>query len=116
MRHAGGEFKLENGYEIPINVLADKIGELAQEYSQHIYMRPLCAVSMLFTIDDDKKPQLYKLDPAGHYMGYKATATGEKEQAANSNLEKAFKKNPSFSIEDTIKTAISVLQDVSKVL
>ena len=112
MRQTAGDFKYEMGYDIPINVLAEKISELAQQYSQHIYMRPLCVVSLLFTIDDEKKPQLYKLDPAGYYIGYKATSTGEKEQACTGNLEKAFKKNPSLSTEDTIKTAIKVLQDV----
>jgi len=87
MRQTAGDFKYENGYDIPINVLAEKISELAQQYSQHIYMRPLCVVSLLFTIDDEKRPQLYKLDPAGYYIGYKATATGEKEQAATGNLK-----------------------------
>lgn len=113
MRQTAGDFKYEMGHDIPINVLADKTSELAQEYSQHIYMRPLCVVSLLFTIDDENRPQLYKLDPAGFYIGYKATSAGEKEQAATANLEKAFKKNPSLSVDDTIKTAIKVLQDVN---
>jgi len=112
MRQTAGDFKHENGYDIPINVLAQKMSEVAQSYSQQIYMRPLCVVTLLFTIDDTQKPQLFKLDPAGYYVGYKATATGEKEQAATGNLEKVFKKNPTLSAEDTIKTAIKVLQDV----
>jgi 20S proteasome subunit alpha 1 len=56
---------------MPINVLADKIGELSQLYTQHAYMRPLCVVTILFSIDEERGAQLFKVDPAGHYTGYK---------------------------------------------
>ena len=34
-------------------------------------MRPLGVVSMLIAIDEEKGPQLFKVDPAGYYIGYK---------------------------------------------
>ncbi len=110
MRQFAGDYRNDYGYEIPVNVLAEKVGEVAQMYTQHAYMRPLCVVTILFTFDDERGPQLYKIDPAGHYMGYKATATGEKEQSAVNNLEREFKKNKELSVDDTLRVAIKTLQ------
>jgi 20S proteasome alpha/beta subunit len=42
--------------------------------------------------DDERGPLLYKTDPAGTYMGYKATAAGPKSQEAHNYLEKQYKK------------------------
>ena len=39
--------------------------------SQHAYMRPLGVVSMLIAVDEERGPQLFKVDPAGFYIGYK---------------------------------------------
>jgi 20S proteasome subunit alpha 1 len=110
MRQFAGDYRYEYGYDIPINVLGDKVSELAQTYTQHAYMRPLCLVTMLFTIDDERGPQLFKIDPAGHFVGYKATASGEKEQSANNQLEREYKKRSDFSTDEAIKVAIKALQ------
>ena len=110
MRQFAGDYRNDYGYEIPINVLSEKVGEVAQVYTQHAYMRPLCVVTLLFTIDDERGPQLYKIDPAGHYMGYKAAATGEKEQSAVNHLEREFKKKVELSTDDAMKVAIKTLQ------
>jgi hypothetical protein len=55
--------------------------------------------------DDEWGPQLYKCDPAGYYVGYKATAAGAKQQEALNYLEKKFKKNPDMNMEDTIEVS-----------
>lgn len=34
-------------------------------------MRPLGVVSMLIAVDEERGPQLFKVDPAGFYIGYK---------------------------------------------
>jgi 20S proteasome subunit alpha 1 len=111
MRQFAGDYRYDYGYEIPIHILADKVAEIAQLYTQQAYMRPLCAVTLLFTYDDEKGPQLFKIDPAGHFMGYKATATGEKEQSATNHLEREFKKKPDLSTDEAIKVAIKTLQN-----
>ena len=110
MRQFSGDYRYDYGYEIPINVLAEKVSEVAQVYTQQAYMRPLCAVTILFTIDEEKGPQLFKIDPAGHYMGYKAAASGEKEQSATNHLEREFKKKKELSTDEAIKAAIKTLQ------
>ena len=38
---------------------------------QHAYMRPLGVVPILAGIDEERGPQLFKVDPAGYYVGYK---------------------------------------------
>ena len=54
-------------------------------------------------IDDEVGPQLFKVDPAGYYVGYKAVSAGGKQQEALNHLEKKFKKNVDLSEEDTIE-------------
>ena len=61
-----------------------------------------------------KHPQLFRCDPAGYYVGYKATSAGQKEQEANNFLEKRYKSepNPALSYDDTVQLALACLQNV----
>ncbi len=62
-------------------------------------------------MDDEAGPALYKIDPAGHFLGYKACSAGVKEQEAANLLEKAYKKSADDgSAIDPIRTAISTFQ------
>ena len=36
-------------------------------------MRPLGVMPMLFGIDEERGPQLFKVDPAGYFVGYKVS-------------------------------------------
>ena len=111
MRQFAGDFRGDFGYEIPIHILADKVAEFSQTYTQLAYMRPLCCVTLLFGIDDEKGPQLFKIDPAGYFVGYKATAAGETEQGATNQLEREFKKKKEFTRDETVKAAVKTLQN-----
>ncbi len=42
--------------------------------------------------DDERGPQCFKLDPAGFYVGFHATAAGQKQQEAINHLEKKWKR------------------------
>lgn len=44
---------------------------LLQIYTQQAYKRSLAVILMIGSVDDEKGPQLYKVDPAGHVVGYK---------------------------------------------
>jgi len=60
---------------------------------------------ILIGIDQEVGPQLYKMDPAGYYVGYYATATGQKEQEAINFLEKKFKKQSNLNQSETIEVS-----------
>lgn len=48
---------------------------------------------IFFSFDNEKGSSLYKIDPAGHYMGYFGVSTGSKDLIAEGILEKSFKEN-----------------------
>lgn len=61
---------------------------------------------ILIGYDDEMGPQLFKVDPAGYYVGYKATSAGAKQQESLNHLEKKLKKNPTLNMEDTIEVGV----------
>jgi 20S proteasome subunit alpha 1 len=97
-----------------------------QVYTQYAAMRVLGCSLILGSFDRQEGPVLYKVDPAGAYAGYFATASGEKEVEANAQLEKklaqlglapppadAADADPATpSLEKTIQIAIATLQTV----
>jgi 20S proteasome subunit alpha 1 len=40
--------------------------------------------------DDERGPQIFQLDPAGFFTGYKATASGQKQTEANNFVSPIF--------------------------
>ncbi|GBG76909.1 hypothetical protein CBR_g23123 [Chara braunii] len=111
-RNEAAEFRFKFGYEIPVDYLAKRLADISQVYTQHAYMRPLGISTIILGIDEELGPQLFKCDPAGYYVGYKATSAGAKEQEATNFLEKKIKGNPSLSYEETVQIVISALQSV----
>mmetsp|Transcript_65075 Transcript_65075/g.107952 ORF Transcript_65075/g.107952 Transcript_65075/m.107952 type:complete len:177 (+) Transcript_65075:98-628(+) len=82
-REIASKFKDKNGYEIPVHYLTLKVANYIQVFTQHAYMRLYAVSPMYFSIDDEKGPQLFQMDPAGFYMGYKASAAGHKKRRGN---------------------------------
>lgn len=81
------------------------------------YMRPLGVATTLISLDVEKGSQLYKCDPAGYYVGYKATASGPKQQEAFNHLEKKLK-NKDYADgnwEEVVELAITALSNVLSV-
>ncbi|CAJ0648498.1 16050_t:CDS:2 [Entrophospora sp. SA101] len=106
-RQEGAEFRYKFGYEIPTDMLAKRVANINQVYTQHAAMRPLGVSMILIGYDDEKGPQLFKCDPAGYYVGYKATAAGAKQQESLNHLEKKLKKDPKLNYEETIEVLLS---------
>lgn len=80
-------------------------------------MRPLGVAVTLISLDSEFGPQLYKCDPAGYYVGYKATASGPKAQEALNYLEKKLKNKDEAegSWEEVVELGISTLSTVLSV-
>jgi len=114
-REIASKFKDKNGYMMPVHYLALKVANMGQVWTQQAYMRPYGVSPIFMSMDDEKGPSLFQVDPAGMYVGYKACAVGTKEQEANNALEKIHKKfkDPGQLPEtETIQQAIGCLQTV----
>ena len=102
---------------MPVDVLAQRLADVAQLYTQKAFMRPYAVETIFSGIDEELGPLLYKIDPAGHFAGYRACASGVKEQEAINYLEKQFRLNPGLEKKmnevETINLAIATLQNVS---
>ena len=81
------------------------------------YMRPLGVATTLISLDSELGPQLYKCDPAGYYVGYKATASGPKAQEALNSLEKKLKNkdHAEGNWEEVVELGIATLSTVLSV-
>lgn len=71
---------------------------------------------IIIGIDEERGPQVFKLDPAGYYVGFKATSTGQKQQESMNHLERLFKKDEGESLklnkEEVVESAITALSSV----
>ncbi|CAI5973494.1 unnamed protein product [Closterium sp. NIES-65] len=107
MSDEAAEFRFKLGYDVPVDDLARRLADMAQVYTQQAYMRPLGVATMLIGIDDEFGPMLYKCDPAGYYVGYKATGAGAKEQEAINFLEKKLKdgKHQNLTADEAVQVS-----------
>lgn len=119
-RYEAVNYQHDNGYEIPIKQLVERMADVAQLYTQQAFMRALGIIGLYAGFDEEQKPQLFRVDPAGHYMAYKACAAGVKEAEALGHFEKVLKLtldvpvvervDPQLSRDDTLDQALEVLQ------
>lgn len=108
------EARHQHGYDMPCDALAKRIANINQVYTQRAYMRPLGVAMTVIGFDDERGPLVYKVDPAGHYAGYRATAAGQKEQEALNWLTRKLK-NKDYCPGDwkeVVQTGITCLSEV----
>jgi 20S proteasome subunit alpha 1 len=68
---------------------------------------------MFVGIDEELGPQLYKVDPAGAFAGWKACCAGPKEQEASNFLEKKLARTAvSLNKDETVQMTVAALQSV----
>ncbi|KAJ1021745.1 hypothetical protein NDA13_005359 [Ustilago tritici] len=91
------DFKYKYGYAITPDLLAKRMANMNQVYTQRAAMRPYGVSMILVGIDPERGPQIFKIDPAGYYVGFRATAAGVKQTEATNFLEKQFKRSSSNS-------------------
>jgi len=76
-------------YDSPISVktLTERLGSFTHVYTNYGQARPFGISTILGGIDKSG-PQLYVIEPAGSFFGYKASAVGKGRQLAKTELEK----------------------------
>jgi 20S proteasome subunit alpha 1 len=111
-RYEAGQWAFDNGYPMPVGVLARRMADLAQVNTQSAHMRPLACIGLFVGVDDEKGPQVFKVDCAGHFLPYFAAASGPKEQEAMNFLEKRVKEMKEMTKDQVIRTAITCLGHV----
>jgi len=114
VRMEAARFAYKNGYPMPCSSVAKRAADVAQVYTQHAFMRALGCVTLYAAYEEHAGAQLFKVDPAGHYLGFKACAAGAKEQEANNFLEKKVKahQDAEMTQEQAMEVAIIALQTV----
>ena len=106
LRQEAAEFKFNNGYEIPVGYLAKRAADTAQIYTQHANMRPLGIAMIMIGIDvegETKIPQLFRCDPAGHFVGFKATSAGQKSRRPTISSRSGTRRTPTRSSRTTTR-------------
>jgi len=111
-RYEAGKWSFDNGYSCPVSVLAKRMADLAQVNTQVASMRPLAVVSLFIGVDDEKGPVVYKVDCAGHFLPFFASAAGPKEQEAMNFLEKRADEMKDMDGDAVVRTAITCLGHV----
>jgi len=111
-RYEAADFEFKYGYAAPVSVLAKRLADIAQVNTQSASMRPLAVVMLLVGVDDEKGPQVLKVDPAGHFLPFKGAATGSKEQEATNFLERRVDKIKQLTKDEAVRTAIVCLGNV----
>mmetsp|Transcript_64841 Transcript_64841/g.204728 ORF Transcript_64841/g.204728 Transcript_64841/m.204728 type:complete len:185 (-) Transcript_64841:125-679(-) len=92
---------------MPVEQLVQSICDTKQGYTQYGGLRPF-GVSFLYAgWDQHHGFQLYQSDPSGNYGGWKATAIGANNQAAQSILKQDYKED--MSLDAALELGIKVL-------
>jgi len=98
--------RLTYNESISTSVLAKKIGDLKQQYTQYGGLRPFGVSLIIAGIND--VPEIFVTEPSGAYLAWKATAIGEGRDTAMKVFEEEYKDN--LTMEETIMLALKVLK------
>jgi len=91
---------------IDIEVVAKRVGDIKQLYTQHAGVRPF-GVSIIFGGVDKTGSRLFATDPSGSIRGWKALAVGIGKETVEGILKTEY--NEKSDLETTIKLAIKAL-------
>ena len=112
IRYEANEFWFNNGFSMPPHALAKRVADICQVYTQEASSRALAVVMLFIGFDDEKGSQVFKVDPTGHYLPYKAVAMGKFEPEAMNFLEKRVTDLGELDEENTVEMAIMAMQHV----
>ena len=95
-------------YDEPIDteIVAKRIGDVKQLYTQHAGVRPF-GVSIIFGGVDKTGGRVFTTDPSGSYRAYKAVTIGIGRESVEKVLKEEYREN--LSLEEAIKLAVKCL-------
>ncbi len=91
---------------IDVEVVAKRIGDIKQLYTQHAGVRPF-GVSVIFGGVDKTGNRIFQTDPSGTYRGYKAIAVGVGKETVEKILKAEYKEE--MNLGDATKLAVKLL-------
>ena len=91
---------------IDVEVVAKRIGDLKQLYTQHAWVRPF-GVSIIFGGVDKTGNRLFATDPSGSYRAYRAVALGYGREVAETILNEEY--HESLKLKEAVKLAVKCL-------
>ena len=103
--------RLLYGEPVDVEILARRLGDITQIYTQHAGVRPF-GVSTIIVGVDSEGGRVMTTDPSGSYRGYKATAVGRKSEEANKLLEEKYKDD--ITLDGAIDLAIEAVKNASE--
>jgi proteasome alpha subunit len=98
--------KLMYDEPIDVEIVAKRVGDIKQLYTQHAGVRPF-GVSIIFGGMDKTGSRLFATDPSGSIRGWKAVAVGIGRETVEGILKTDY--NETMDIESATKLAIKVL-------
>ena len=96
---------------VDVEVLAKKIADLSQQFTQFAGVRPF-GVSLIISGVDKNGPELFLTDPSGNYVGYNAVAIGAGSDQVTEFLEQKY--SDDVSVDDACVLAIEAIYLVSE--
>ncbi len=91
---------------VDVEVIAKRIGDIKQFYTQHAGMRPF-GVSIVFGGVDKTGSRVFVTEPSGSYKSYYAVAVGVGREVAEKILREEYRHD--MTLEDSIKLAAKCL-------
>ncbi|MEA1984693.1 MAG: archaeal proteasome endopeptidase complex subunit alpha [Euryarchaeota archaeon] len=95
---------------IGVDVLAKKICDHKQTYTQYGGVRPYGTALLMAGVDDDR-PRLFETDPSGALLEYKATAIGAGRNAFMEMFEEKYQDD--MNLDDVIMLGMEALYQAS---
>ena len=100
------------GESIGVEVLAKKICDHKQTYTQYGGVRPYGTALLIAGVDDGGTPRIFETDPSGALLEYKATAIGAGRSIVMDVFEEHYQTD--IGMEDAIKLGLSALHSAAE--
>lgn len=92
-----------------IDVLSNRVGDIAQQYTQYGGVRPF-GVSIIFGGVDKQGSKILQTDPSGAVWAYKAVSAGAGSETVSGLLEQKYRGD--LTLDDAILLAVECLSKV----